>query len=61
VYIAKQLTFIGHNADETEDIEIVNVSIDECYTLIRTGEIWDGMTLASWTLFQTEQSKDFSP
>ncbi|MFM7544392.1 MAG: NUDIX domain-containing protein [Ignavibacteria bacterium] len=61
VYIAKQLTFIGHNADETEDIEIVNVSMDECNSLIQTGEIWDGMTLASWTLFQTVQSKDFSP
>jgi len=61
VYIAKQLTFIGHNADETEDIEIVNVSMDECNSLIQTGEIWDGMTLASWTFFQTVQSKDFSP
>ena len=61
VYIAKQLTFIGHNADETDDIEIVNVSMDECNSLIQTGEIWDGMTLASWTFFQTVQSKDFSP
>lgn len=61
VYIAKHLRFIGPIADETEDIEILHVSIEECNTLIQTGEIWDGMTLASWTLFQTVQSKDFSP
>jgi ADP-ribose pyrophosphatase len=58
VYIAKDLTFTEQNTEETEDIEIIQVNISQCASLIRKGEIWDGMTLASWTLFQTVHSKE---
>ena len=58
VYIAKDLTQAEQDMDETEEIEILHVNMSEMTSLIRSGEIWDGMTLASWTLFQTVQSKD---
>ena len=58
VYIAKELTQAEQEMDETEEIEILHVNMSDFASLIRTGEIWDGMTLASWTLFQTVQSKD---
>jgi hypothetical protein len=52
--------FTEQHTDETEDIEIIHVSMDECISMIQHGKIWDGMTLASWTLFQTVQSKDIA-
>lgn len=61
VYIAKDLRFVGQNTDATEEIEIMEVTLDECRSMIQAGTIWDGMTLASWTLYQIAQSKDFSP
>ncbi len=60
VYIAKELTFTEQHTDETEEIEIIQVNMDQCVSMIQKGEIWDGMTLASWTLFQTVQSKDIA-
>jgi len=60
VYIAKDLSFTEQHTEETEDIEIIHVSMDECISMIQHGEIWDGMTLASWTLFQTVQLKDIA-
>jgi ADP-ribose pyrophosphatase len=60
VYIAKDLSFTEQHTEETEDIEIIHVNMDECISMIQLGEIWDGMTLASWTLFQTVQSKDIA-
>ncbi|MFM8840677.1 MAG: NUDIX domain-containing protein [bacterium] len=61
VYIAKNLRLVGQNTDATEAIRIIHVSVDECQEMIRCGEIWDGMTITSWMLFQSKQSKDFSP
>ena len=61
VYIATDLKQTEQKTDETEEIEILQVNISDIASLIRTGEIWDGMTLAAWTLFQTVQSKDSAP
>ena len=60
VYIAKGLVLSSQDMDPTEDIELINISIQECQQLINNGEVWDGMTLACWTLFQTVHSKDIS-
>jgi ADP-ribose pyrophosphatase len=60
VYIAKDLSYAEQHTEETEDIEIIHVNMDECLYMIQHGEIWDGMTLASWTLFQTVQTKDIA-
>ncbi len=38
--------------DEFEDFEYLELSKDEINEYIRTGVIWDGMTLASWQLYQ---------
>ncbi|MEY3689797.1 MAG: hydrolase [Bacteroidota bacterium] len=56
VYIARELHFTEQDTEETEEIEIIHVPLEECASMIKHGEIWDGMTLASWTLFQTLQS-----
>jgi ADP-ribose pyrophosphatase len=56
VYIAKELQFSDQDTEETEEIAIIHVNREECASMIQHGEIWDGMTLASWTLFQTLQS-----
>jgi len=45
------LTHIGAEPEETEEIELVRLSVDEFQRLIAAGEIWDGMTLAAWLRF----------
>lgn len=51
VFVATQLTEIPPAPDETEEFEILTLSIDEIDNFISTNTIWDGMTLAAWTLF----------
>lgn len=58
VYIATDLKLAEQKMDITEEIEILQLHKSDISSLIQTGEIWDGMTLASWTLFQTIQSKE---
>lgn len=50
VFIARRLRFVGAHPDETEGFELVRVRIEEFESLIRDGIIWDGMTLAAWTI-----------
>lgn len=39
--------------DDTEEMEIVTVSLTELDKLISTNQIWDGLTLAAWSLSQS--------
>jgi ADP-ribose pyrophosphatase len=50
VYIARQLRHIGAKPDETENFELVYLTMEDVDTLIRDGTIWDGMTLAAWAI-----------
>jgi ADP-ribose pyrophosphatase len=50
VYLARDLRYVGGNPDETEEFEIVRLAPDEIDRKIRSGEIWDGMTIAAWAI-----------
>lgn len=50
VYVARSLRPVQAPADVTEDCERVILTVEELEQRIRSGEIWDGMTLAAWML-----------
>jgi len=50
VYIARELQFVGASPDETEEFEIVLLQSKEIDARIKDGIIWDGMTLAAWSI-----------
>jgi ADP-ribose pyrophosphatase len=50
VYIARSLKYAGTRPDETENMELVRLSMREIDDLILNGTIWDGMTIAAWAL-----------
>jgi ADP-ribose pyrophosphatase len=54
VYIARDLEYIGGAPDETEEFELLRLTPAEVDARIRTGAIWDGMTIAAWSLAKTE-------
>lgn len=55
VFLANELVKKEQSLDETEEIELMLLSEKEVTNKIKTGEIWDGMTLASWCLFKSLQ------
>jgi ADP-ribose pyrophosphatase len=50
VYIARNLKRVGARPDETENFELVRLTLDEIDNYILDGTIWDGMTLAAWAI-----------
>lgn len=52
IYIAKIKKIDSKKPEETEDIDIRFVTVDEMEKAIAYNEIWDGMTLAAWSLFR---------
>jgi ADP-ribose pyrophosphatase len=50
IYIARGLFPVHAMHDETEEFEEFRLTVTELEEKIRTGCIWDGMTLATWTL-----------
>ncbi len=52
VYLAKNLILSEAMPDNSEEFEIAVFSKQEIELMIRTNEIWDGMTLAVWSIFQ---------
>jgi len=50
VYIARNLVHVGARPDATEDFELIRLTVAEVETSIQDGTIWDGMTMAAWTL-----------
>lgn len=52
VFVAQDLTLDKQNLEETEDIEVITVLEPDIDDMIKKEEIWDGMTLASWSLFK---------
>lgn len=51
VYLAEDLVFRGANPEATEEFEIIEMTENEIINKIYEGEIWDGMTLAAWSLY----------
>ncbi|OGP77602.1 MAG: hypothetical protein A2Z40_04510 [Deltaproteobacteria bacterium RBG_19FT_COMBO_60_16] len=50
VYVARELQYIGGMPDETEEFEIVRATPAEIDAHIGAGAIWDGMTIAAWSI-----------
>jgi ADP-ribose pyrophosphatase len=50
VYVARELIHVGGDPDETEEFELVRLAPGELDGKIASGEIWDGMTIAGWTI-----------
>ncbi len=50
VYVARDLLFIGGNPDDTEEFEFLQLAPAEVDAKIRAGVIWDGMTIAAWSI-----------
>lgn len=50
VYLARGLSQVESKPDLTEEFEHVLLSPAELEARIQAGEVWDGMTLAGWTL-----------
>jgi 8-oxo-dGTP pyrophosphatase MutT (NUDIX family) len=55
VYLARGLTETEARPEASEEFEPVPVSTAELNGRIGTGEIWDGMTLAAYTLYKCRQ------
>lgn len=56
VYIARALEHVGGTPDETEEFELFALSADEIDAKMRSGEIWDGMTIAAWCIVKAKVS-----
>ena len=50
VYLARELRFTGGTPDETEEFEMLSLTPEEVDRRIRSGEIWDGMSIAAWCI-----------
>ena len=48
IYVARGLTHVGTKPEPTEEFEQLFLTPTEIDERIRTGEIWDGMTIAAW-------------
>ncbi len=57
VYFSNTLTPEAPAPDDSEEFEILYLTKHQITTYIQRGELWDGMTLAAWTLYL---SSDFS-
>jgi ADP-ribose pyrophosphatase len=53
VYLAKDLRFIGARPDETEEFELLKRSASEIDDEIRSGTLWDGMSIVAWGIART--------
>ncbi len=55
VYLAEQLTATDAEPDPTEEFERCIMSIDEIGDAILDGTLWDGMTLAVWSMLRARE------
>lgn len=53
VYLARGLEHVGTKPDLTEEFEHFELTPQEIDERIRSGEIWDGMTIAGWSIGRT--------
>ena len=57
VFIASDFELGQTNPEETESIEIEKYSFEEAKKIISSGQVWDGMALAAWTLAKPHLKK----
>jgi ADP-ribose pyrophosphatase len=50
VFLGRKLVRTAPRPEETEEFEVITCSPAEFEAMIRQGKIWDGMTLAAWSL-----------
>lgn len=55
VFLAKTLSLASATPDATEDIRVHHLDASMIDTLIAEGNLWDGMTLASWMLLHVSR------
>ena len=48
VFLAKDLTLKSQNLDKTEDIQVVEMSVESINDAVKNGDIWDGQAIAGW-------------
>ncbi|MCX7909661.1 MAG: NUDIX hydrolase [Ignavibacteria bacterium] len=53
VFYTNELIKEKQDLDESEEIEVLFLREEEIEQKIQNGEIWDGMTLASWLLYKS--------
>ena len=58
IFVAQSLKRTTAKPDDSEEFEVVELDYDALCELVRTGEIWDGMTLAALALFE-HRKQDF--
>jgi ADP-ribose pyrophosphatase len=51
VFLARELSKCEARSDDSEEFEIMEISFQEINDKIKQGELWDGMTLAAWSIF----------
>ena len=54
VYIARELQHVGGTPDETEEFEMMPLTATEIDEKIRSGEIWDGMSITAWHIVKAK-------
>lgn len=52
IFLATELVKGESNPEESEEIEVLELSEIEIDEMIKKNEIWDGMTLAAWSIFK---------
>ncbi|PKL86323.1 MAG: hypothetical protein CVV22_03980 [Ignavibacteriae bacterium HGW-Ignavibacteriae-1] len=52
VFFAEELSFEDNKPDAGEEFSILKFNEMEIDSLIKSGELWDGMTLAAWSLYK---------
>ncbi|TAL68728.1 MAG: NUDIX hydrolase [Bacteroidetes bacterium] len=58
VFMADGLNCIKPKPDESEEFEIMEYTQDEIRSKIYNGEIWDGMTIAAWSIYLINSEKN---
>ncbi len=54
VYFGDDLRFVGGTPDETEEFEMLRATAREIDGMIKSGVIWDGMTVSAWAVFKAK-------
>lgn len=57
VFLARELKSSVAEPDETEEFELLTLSVDEIESMIRDNTVWDGMSMAAWMLARSRISQ----
>ncbi|MBK9249901.1 MAG: hypothetical protein IPM69_17800 [Ignavibacteria bacterium] len=56
VYFSNELIEQQASPDDSEEFDILYLTTHQINQTIQKGEIWDGMTLAAWTLYLSKDA-----